>query len=171
MRRFIPFAAALLATCALAAPAGADVPGGPDQPETQACALLAKAGVTSMIPGANWVDLGPRCDYGKCLTEYKDGDQAKCDLAHSATLILDTLPSVRQARRPMNKFARACARVRVGADVAYQCTKTSGSTVVMAKGKKVAIFMMGAGSDQHNDPAWNVRSQVRGGARKIAKGL
>jgi hypothetical protein len=159
----------------------------PPPPDTPACNVLSRSGVTSVIHGAVFFSIEPPlCTYGLCEQHFKDGDQQACAIGRGATLTINKVRSANEAQDFVrHKFPNSVyhvpkmSSVSIGADVARigkirGQPLSSGNVVVMAKGRKVAIYALTAVADDGSPIApisWNNKRDTVHTAKRIAKQL
>lgn len=159
----------------------------PPSSERGVCHLLAGSGVANLIPGGGFVSIErPLCSYGVCEQHFSQGDQQACALGHGATLVVNTVRSAKEARDYVHRrFPNAeyhvptLQSISIGADVArigkvQHDPLSAGNVVVLAKGRKVAIYELVAAADPGSPNApirWRNRRETIRTVTRIAKQL
>jgi hypothetical protein len=114
---------------------------------------------------------------GQCWVEAKDPEdpnQTICHYARGASVVLVRQATARQARSFVGReIHRGYRRLKVvGADLAAIASTVGKGAVILAVGRMVAIFTLGASSDDIPNPTFNdLGLWLKHGAWKIAEGL
>jgi hypothetical protein len=155
--------AALLVSLPLAAGTGAQAVRGASL-SAAACQLVGGTLVfVETAPGtAAPKPIGNGCILGECWQRVSDPnnpEQQICHYARAALITLGRKATAKQARAVvLRQIRRGLRRVNVGADVAgigpISRPMETGTVVEMAVGRTVALFTLGASSDDDPSPAF-----------------
>lgn len=114
---------------------------------------------------------------GQCWIEAKDPEdpnQTICHYARGASLVLVRNATAKQARGFVGReLHRGYRRLKVPvADLAAIASNAGAGAVILAVGRMVATFTLGASSDDNPNPTFNdLGIWLKHGAKKIAEGL
>jgi hypothetical protein len=114
---------------------------------------------------------------GQCWIETKDPNdpnQTICHYGRGASVVLVRQATAKQARSFVGReIHRGYRRLRIAKGVLAGIASTSGEgAAILAVGRTVAIFTLGASSDDMPNPSFNdLELWLKHGAKKIAQGL
>jgi hypothetical protein len=147
-----------------------------------ACNLLAHAGARQLVgeDAGHPALVSPQgfgCFVSVCSQTYVDPDTGaqKCQLGRGATLSLSHPSTPDKALKYVRRALRqGYKRVNVkGADLAGIVDSAKGAGLIMSVGRSLALFALGAYSDNDPNPQWGpgARNQLLHSAHRVAKDL
>jgi hypothetical protein len=121
-----------------------------------------------------YLELLNSCSAQSCWAHFTSSSGSKkCAYGRGATITLAREPTARQAREKVRSYLhRGYRRVNLGADLAGIVANSKGAGVVMAVGRTIAAFTLGAASDNNSNSTWaGAKVLLKKGARRIATAL